>query len=138
MGEYVQSVQDVRKGGTLGEINNHAWQVTASYVLTGEKASYRQVTPKKQFSPGSGNFGAVELAGRYTQLDIDNDAFLLKFADPTKSANQANTWTAGVNWYFNRNLKFQVNYEQTHFKGGNTIGDRKTEKIVLSRFQIYF
>jgi phosphate-selective porin OprO and OprP len=138
LGEYVQSVQDVQKGNTVGEINNQAWQIAASFVLTGEKASYRQVTPRKQFSPGTGNFGAVELAGRYTQLDIDNDAFLLNFADPTKSAQRASTWTAGVNWYFNRNLKFQVNYEQTHFKGGSIIGDRTAEKVVLSRFQIYF
>jgi phosphate-selective porin OprO and OprP len=138
LGEYVQSVQDVKKGTTLGEINNRAWQAAASIVLTGEKASYRSVTPKKQFNPGTGSFGAVELAGRYTQLDVDNDAFILKFADPTKSARRASTWTAGLNWYFSRNLKFQVNYEQTHFRGGSVIGDRKTEKLVLSRFQIYF
>ena len=48
----------------------------------GEKASYRSVTPRKQFNPGAGNFGAVELAARYTQLNIDNDAFILKFANP--------------------------------------------------------
>jgi phosphate-selective porin OprO/OprP len=138
LGEYVQSVQDVKKGTTLGEINNRAWQAAASIVLTGEKASYRSVTPKKQFNPSSGSFGAVELAGRYTQLDVDNDAFIFKFADPTKSARRASTWTAGLNWYFSRNLKFQVNYEQTHFRGGSSVGDRKTEKLILSRFQVYF
>jgi phosphate-selective porin OprO/OprP len=138
LGEYVQSVQDVKKGTTLGEIDNQAWQVAASYVLTGEKASFKSVTPRRQFSPANGSFGAVELTGRYTQLNVDNDAFILKFADSTTSARQARTWTAGVNWYFSKNLKFEVNYEQSHFRGGSAIGDRSTEKLILSRFQIYF
>jgi phosphate-selective porin OprO/OprP len=138
LGEYVQSVQDIKNGTTFGEINNSAWQVAASVVLTGEKASYRSVTPRKQFSPGTGSFGAIELAGRYSQLNIDNDAFILKFANPSVSAHRAGTWTAGVNWYFNRNLKFQVNYEQTSFKGGSALGNREAEKVILSRFQIYF
>ena len=138
LAEYVQSVQDVKKGSIVGQINNQAWQVNASYVLTGEKASFRGVTPRKQFSPGAGGFGAIELTTRFTQLNVDNDAFTLKFAHPTNSARQATTWTAGVNWYFSRNLKFEVNYDQTHFKGGGPLGDRNTEKVVLSRFQIYF
>lgn len=138
LGEYVQSVQDVKNGTTVGEINNHSWQVAASFVLTGENASYRSVTPKKPFNPKTGSYGAVELAGRFTRLNIDNDAFILKFASPTASARQASTWTAGVNWYFSKNLKFQVNYEQTEFDGGSATGDRKTEQLVLSRFQIYF
>jgi phosphate-selective porin OprO/OprP len=138
LAEYVQSVQDVKKGSTVAQIDNQSWQVAASYVLTGEKASFRGVIPRKQFNPGAGGFGAVELTSRYTQLKVDNNAFILKFADPTNSARQASTWTAGVNWYFSRNLKFEVNYDQTQFKGGGSAGDRNTEKVILSRFQIYF
>lgn len=138
LGEYVQTAQDVKNGTTFGEISTSAWQVAASYVLTGEKASYRSVAPRKQFNPGAGNFGAIELAARYTQLNVDNDAFILKFANPNNSARRASTWTAGVNWYFNKNLKFQVNYEQSAFLGGSATGNRQTEKVILSRFQVYF
>ena len=92
------------------------------------------MTPRKLFNPGAGSFGAVELAGRYTQLNVDNDAFILKFANPNTSASRDSTWTAGVNWYFNRNLKLQLNYEQSAFKGGSTTGNRQTEKVILSRF----
>ncbi len=106
LGEYVQSVQDVKRGATLGEIKNQAWQVEGTFVLTGEKASYRAVTPKKAFDPHNGSFGALELTGRYGRLNVDNDAFILKFADPTKSASEANAWLVGINWYFARNLKF--------------------------------
>jgi phosphate-selective porin OprO/OprP len=138
LAEYVQSVQDVKRSTTSGEIKNQAWQVEGTFVLTGEKASYKAVTPKKAFDPTNGSFGALELTGRYGRLNIDNDAFIFKFADPTKSASEANAWLVGLNWYFARNLKFVVNYEQTHFRGGGPTGDRETEKVVLSRFQIGF
>ncbi len=138
LAEYVQSVQEVKRATTSGEIKNQAWQVEGTFVLTGEKASYRAVTPKKAFDPTNRSFGALELTGRYGRLNIDNDAFIFKFADPTNSASEANAWLVGLNWYFARNLKFVVNYEQTHFKGGGPTGDRETEKVVLSRFQIGF
>jgi len=138
LGEYVQSLQDVRKGTSFGEMNNRSWQVAGSYVLTGEKASYRGVTPARLFDPRTGQFGALELAARYSQLSIDNDAFILNFADPKNSISKASTWTVGLNWYFSRNLKFVVNYEQSHFRGGGTTGDRATEKVLLSRFQVAF
>ena len=138
LGEYVQTAQDVKNGNTFGEISMSSWQVAASYVITGEKASFKSVTPRKQFNPGVRSFGAVELAGRYTQLNVDNEAFIQKFANPNVSASRASTWTAGVNWYFNRNLRLQLNYEQSAFKGGSPTGDRQTEKVILSRFQVAF
>ena len=137
LGEYVQSVQDVKHGTTLGEIRINAWQVEGTFVLTGEKASYRALL-QERFSIRGGSFGALELTGRYGRLNVDNDAFILKFANPNTSASRDRTWTAGVNWYFNRNLKLQLNYEQSAFKGGNTTGNRQTEKVILTNFQIYF
>ena len=138
LGEYVQTAQDVKNGNNFGEISTSAWQVAASYVITGEKASFKSVIPRKEFNPGAGSFGAVELAGRYTQLNVDNEAFILKFANSNVSSSRASTWTAGVNWYFNRNLRVQLNYEQSAFKGGSTTGNRQTEKVILSRFQVAF
>ena len=138
MGEYVQTAQVVKNGNTSGEIGTSSWQVAASYVITGEKASFQSVTPRKEFNPRAGIFGAVELAGRYTQLNVDNEAFILKFANPNTSASRDRTWTAGVNWYFNRYLKLQLNYEQSSFKGGSTAGNRQTEKVILSRLQVAF
>jgi phosphate-selective porin OprO/OprP len=90
------------------------------------------------FNPREGSFGAFELTGRYHQLNVDNDAFILGFADPTRSARQAKAWTLGANWYFNPNLKLNLNYEQTRFTQGSATGDRPTEKLFLSRFQVYF
>ncbi|MBI3950341.1 MAG: porin [Acidobacteria bacterium] len=135
--EYVFSSQEVKRGAATAQIDNESWHVAASYVLTGEKASYKGVTPRRAFDLGVGSFGAFEIAGRYSQLKVDNDAFPL-FANPQTAARKAKAWAVGFNWYFNKYVKFVMNYEQTEFDGGRATGDRETEKAILSRFQIAF
>ena len=111
--------------------------MAASYVITGHKVNYRGVTLPKPFEPKDGNWGAFELAARYSKLKMDEKAFPI-FADLTRSAKIATAWVIGINWYLNRNTKFTVDYEQTDFKGGASTGDRKQEKIIFSRLQISY
>jgi phosphate-selective porin OprO/OprP len=80
----------------------------------------------------------LELAGRYGQMTLDEDAFSGGFADISKSAEEAQAFALGVNWYMAKMVKFVFNYEQTSFEGGSTQGDRPTEHAILSRFQIGF
>ena len=126
-------------GATRAELENNAWQATVSWVLTGEDASYRGVAkPSSPFSPGKGGWGAWELVGRYGELDLDDGAFPL-FADPAVAARSAQSWTVGVNWYLNSNLKLVANYLQTRFGGGAAAGaDRDGEKAVFTRLQVAF
>jgi phosphate-selective porin OprO and OprP len=139
LAEYIASKQELQVGAASAELENTAWQATASYVLTGEDASYRGVVkPSKPFSPGKGGWGAWELVGRYGELEIDDGAFPL-FADPVVSARRAKAWTLGVNWYLTSNLKLVVNYLDTQFEGGAAAGaDRDDEKAVFSRLQVAF
>ena len=139
LAEYIASKQELQVGATSAELENTAWQATASYVLTGEDASYRGVVkPSKPFSPGKAGWGAWELVGRYGELEIDDGAFPL-FADPVVSARRAKAWTLGVNWYLTSNLKLVVNYLDTQFEGGAAAGaDRDDEKAVFSRLQVAF
>ncbi|CAN7248901.1 porin [Pseudoxanthomonas sp. LjRoot168] len=143
LAEYIASKQELlvtsgAAAGTRADLENTAWQATASWVLTGEDASYRGVVkPSKPFSPGSG-WGAWELVGRYGELEIDDRAFPL-FADPLVAARRAKAWTLGVNWYLTSNLKLVVNYLDTQFEGGAAAGaDREDEKAVFSRLQVAF
>lgn len=135
--EYVLSSQEVKRAAASARIDNRAWQAAASYVLTGDDASYRGVKPKRPFDPRIGAWGAFELAARYSQLHVDKDAFPV-FADPQKSAREARAWAVGLNWYLNTNVKLVVDYEQTSFDGGSAKGDREDEKVVFSRLQIAF
>lgn len=133
LGEYVFSSQEVRNGLLAQKIANKAWNLYATFVITGEDASYKSVDPRNLFNPGEGKFGALEATFRYDKLDIDDDAFPI-FADPLTAATEATNWTAGLNWYLNRNVKFVFNYDRTTFEGGNLL----TEKLFLTRFQISF
>ena len=63
-GEYIVSNQEVVNGAAADQLEHSAWQVAASYVLTGEKNSWRGITPKRPFSPRDGGWGRVATSGR--------------------------------------------------------------------------
>lgn len=136
-GEYIVSNQEVVNGAASDKLQHKAWQVAASYVLTGEKNSWRGITPRKPFSLREGGFGALEIAGRIQQLELDEDTFPI-FSSASSNAHEAFSWALGLNWHLNRNFKFQVNYEQTDFKGGETDLLRDGERTVFTRAQIAF
>jgi phosphate-selective porin OprO/OprP len=137
LGEYVVNRQEVRRAATTATLTHRAWQASGSYFLTGEYAGYRSPTPKKPFDLKAGTFGAVELAARYGELDIDDDAFPV-FANPTSAARKAKGLGLGVNWHLNKQIKVLVSYEHTTFEGGGTTGDRPSEDFVVTRFQHSF
>jgi phosphate-selective porin OprO/OprP len=94
-GEYVLSEQKVNNATRSDRLRNKAWQVAASYVLTGDDASYNGVNPKHPFNLKTGDWGAFEVVGRYGVLDVDNDAFAgsaASFANPATSASKATAW----------------------------------------------
>jgi phosphate-selective porin OprO and OprP len=135
--EYAISKQEVRRDTIARELAHKAWQVAASWVLSGGEPSYRAVNPKKVFDPAAHTWGAFEIAARYHKQEIDDDAFPT-FANPASSASVAEAWAVGFNWYFNRNLRLLLDYETTRFEGGAATGDREDETIIFSRFQIAF
>jgi phosphate-selective porin OprO/OprP len=139
LGEWIRSRQELAAGATRDELSNDAWQLTASWVLTGEDASYRGVAkPAHPFAIDGEGWGAFELVGRYGELDIDDDAFPV-FADPNAAASFARSWAIGLNWYLNSNLKVVFNHVRTDFDGGAAAGaDRPDEEIFFSRVQVAF
>lgn len=73
LGEYALSTVNVRPnfpsslaGSPKTELTNKAWQVAASYVLTGEDAAYTGVVPATNFDWAAGAWGAFEVVARYT------------------------------------------------------------------------
>ncbi len=138
LAEYVKSSQEVSDGKNAATLDNNSWQVQAGWVLTGENASYNDVTPRANFAPSRGAWGALELVGRYGELTVDDGAFPT-FADSAKSAAGAKTWGAGINWYLNRNVKLSLNYDRTSFDGGAAKGaDRPDEQSLICRAQFSF
>jgi phosphate-selective porin OprO/OprP len=134
--EHVRSNGRVQKGTASSEIAHVAWQVTGSWVLTGEAATDRGVRPKNNFDPEKHQWGALQLAARYQHLGVDAEAVALGFAAPGTSRT-AGAFTAGANWYLNPFVKWVFNFERTVF-GGHTNGPRSPENAVLLRGQISF
>lgn len=139
MAEYIVSAQELTVGGVRDELRNDAWELTASWVLTGEDAGFRGVAkPARSFVAGGEGWGAFELVGRVGALDVDDDAFPL-FADPALAATHARMWGVGLNWYLAPNLELAFNHAQADFEGGAAAGaDRDDEKTFFSRVQVAF
>lgn len=85
----------------------------ASYVLTGEQhkynassAAYSGIVPNRPMSIVSGDWGAWEIAGRVSQMNLNDQ---LATAAGIAGGKQT-VYTAGLNWYVNRNVRFMFNY----------------------------
>lgn len=137
IGEYVVSSQHLVSGRTDVKQDNKAWQILASYVVTGEDNSFGGIKPIQNFDPLKGKWGALQLAARYSELDVDDDTF--RIIDPNQSASRAKAWTIGANWYLNSNALIRANYENVSFDGGAARGrDMQNEQIFATRFQLAF
>jgi phosphate-selective porin OprO/OprP len=80
--------------------------VLASWFITGEhrnyddkKAAFSRVKPNNNLFQGG--WGAWELAGRYSHLDLD---------DGDADGGKLDNFTVGVNWYWNPNTRMMLNY----------------------------
>ncbi len=103
------------------------YYVEAAYVLTGEHREYREntgafngITPKHNFD-GQGGWGALEVALRYSSLDLD---------DATVRGGKLRGINTGVSWYLNPNVRILANYSISDGRTGRkTFGD-------MSAFQV--
>jgi phosphate-selective porin OprO/OprP len=85
----------------------------AAYVLTGEtrpynaaSASYGGIAPANPFSLAGGGWGAWEIAGRYSTIDLND-----RLGAATGVAGGRQTiYTLALNWYVNRNVRFLFDY----------------------------
>ena len=163
MGEYVASTQTLNASGktTAGQYGSKANNITQtntashvqlSYVVTGEDNQFEGVKPIRNFDPGKGTWGALQLASRWSQLTLDNDTF--KLLDPTKTASQATEFTVGANWFLNKYSLIRFDYENVWFTGGAgkatskgtgankqttyNIANRPSEQVLALRFQLAF
>jgi phosphate-selective porin OprO and OprP len=142
-GEYVLSSVEVSRTGAAGppslEVDNEAWNIAISYVLTGEKNSFNRISPHHPVDLSNDGWGAWEIAARFGELSIDKTAFPL--VATSSSAQKVISWEIGLNWYLNKNLKFNFDYTQSHFSGGSKTPGSVTaqdEKVFMGRTQFSF
>jgi phosphate-selective porin OprO/OprP len=134
--EYMRSEQSVATAAASTDIANQGWQVTAAYVLTGEDGADRGVRPRANFDPTTGDWGAVQIVARVSQLKVDDAAFASALALPG-SSREARAFIVGVNWYPAAFIKYYATFERTTFEGG-LAPDRRPEHAVVVRAQVNF
>jgi phosphate-selective porin OprO/OprP len=107
--------------------------VTGSFVLTGETASDRGVTPKRPFDPAQGHWGALQIVARRSRLKIDPVAFADGFAASTANRSGTATGVSAI-WYANQYVKYVLSFERTLFDDGPN-AKRRPEHAVVLRLQ---
>ncbi len=109
----------------------------ATYFLTGETRPFRggnfdRVKPFREL--GKDGLGAFELAIRYDRLDLSNTPVV------ARAGNEAESWTFGLNWYFNPFAKLLFNW--VRFDGTNTpldpVGTRTKGDVLATRLHLDF
>ena len=143
LAEYARSRQELANGAHAATVDNEAYEITATYVLTGEDAAYTGVKPKQPFTIGGAGWGAFEVAARHGTLSIDDTAFdgvgATRLADPAVSVKRARTYAVGVNWYVTGNVKLTSDFSFTSFEGGAAGGsNRRDERALFTRAQLSF
>ncbi|RXK52796.1 porin [Oleiharenicola lentus] len=121
LAEYVGSSIEVQRP-TFGvrKVENFGYNLSVGYVLTGEDTTYRGVTPKTVFNPAAGTWGAFEIVGRISGLDVDDTVFAgpagSRLANPNTSATQVTAYGLGLNWFLSRSVRANFNLFQNKFE----------------------
>jgi len=76
-----------------------------------KQAEWKGIKPNDPFSLSSGGWGALEIAGRYSYADLNDEinTFSGGLLVGTRGGIEEN-WTVGVNWYPNQFIRFMLNY----------------------------
>ena len=111
-----------------GDLDFGGGYVQASWVVTGERRLYNpRVGVFQGLNPRS-DWGAVELAARFSGMDLK---------DGDVDGGEALAYTAGLNWYLRSNLRFMFNYVFVDAEQRNT-GNSDRPHIFQFRAQLHF
>jgi phosphate-selective porin OprO/OprP len=112
-GEYFWYNVDRNAFAPLPSLRFQGGYAEAAYVLTGETrlynpaaASYGGIVPANPFSLTGGGWGAWEIAGRFSTIDLNDQ---LAAANGVAGGRQT-IYTLALNWYANRNVRLMFDY----------------------------
>jgi phosphate-selective porin OprO/OprP len=119
------------------DLSFSGWYVSAGWIVTGEHRRYDRasgvfagVKPHRIFDPRRGGWGALELAARYSTVDLN---------DGNVRGGEERNATVGLNWYLRPKVRAMANYVQARVqdRAAPEIDDGRAD-IVMARFQVSF
>jgi phosphate-selective porin OprO/OprP len=91
-----------------GDRSFEGWYIQGAYPLIGparernqDDGTWERPATEGWINPSANNWGALELAARYSTVDL---------RDGTRGSNQS-IWTVGLNWYLSRQLRLAAQYQ---------------------------
>lgn len=154
-GEYYH-VGIERSQATLPTLNFQGWYGAAAYTIFGTPRMYNYkegawgapgVKATEEFDPAHNQWGALEVVGHYSVIDLNDNAHDPSALASSKMYNyygvnggQQTVWQGGLNWYPNRHFAIKADY--SHFivsrsqQATNTLG--RTGDSVEARVQATF
>ena len=110
------------------------WYVEGGWSLTGEARKYNTatagfdgVTPRVNFDPKSGTWGAFELVARYSTLDLNYHDTSAVTADRVLGGQQDIT-ALGLDWQLNPSVRFVFQGQSVKIDRLNTAGAQTGQK----------
>ncbi|MFE1601652.1 OprO/OprP family phosphate-selective porin [Methylobacterium sp. ID0610] len=140
-GEYIRA--DVGRSGALSGATFEGGYVEGAWVINGKGRRYAlntdygtdvaifkgvQVGETERVSRGG--IGVFELAARYSILNLKDGGI---------AGGVERDWTAGVNWYPDRNIRLMANYTHATADGSPVVGGQRIEADIAEfRLQLYW
>lgn len=111
-----------------GNYSFNSYYAQTSFLLTGEHRPYKKgagvfsgVKPNSPF--GDGGFGALEIAARFSSIDLTDSAL---------PGGELSNMAVGLNWYANAHTRVMANYIRSNVE---SVG---TSDSFTMRFQVHF
>lgn len=131
-GEYFHNLVS-----SCSSLQFNGWYAQGSWFVTGENRKYHTeggiftgIDPENEFRFGTKGWGAVELATRLSEVDL-NDKFI--------QGGTERNFSVAVNWYLRKKIRLMTNYVHA------TVEDRAEPfiengrvDIIMSRLQVNF
>jgi phosphate-selective porin OprO and OprP len=150
-------------GGVPGPtLNFNGGYVEGSYTFGGKRlynpatGAYTGVIPEHPLAFGTSGWGALEVAGRFSTVDLNDPNLktsvlgaaysvpgVVSGSGSTYGGTQQTSYGAGLNWYPNLNMRFMLDYEHVvvdnpEFFGGPNTWRGATIDWIAGRTQIIF
>lgn len=140
---------DVDRPGATRDPSFDGYYVQGAWTITGEKRAWNAVNggyggirPDHPLNVSEGHWGAFELAGRYSVLNLNDNEGVFGAATPSGGVRggEQTISTLGLNWYPNQTVRFLLDLQDVNIDRLNGAGAQigQDYQAIALRSQVSF